>query len=157
MKTQSTLMNFFSSIGLKKISWSLRRLHCPVHKNDLVLEVGSGGSPYLRSNVLCDPFFESHDRFYEKLITDRITVNAFAESLPFKDNSFDFVIATSNTSGLQTITCTYICERITYDGCNMVNILDKFLWYCFFKFLLIELFISNGIKLFIFLKAVSLL
>ena len=58
-----------------------------------MLEVGSGGSPYLRSNVLCDPFLVSHDRFYEELITDRITVNAFAEKLPFKDNSFDFVIA----------------------------------------------------------------
>ena len=86
-------MNFFSALGLNKISWSLRRLHCPVAKDDLVLEVGSGDSPYFRSNILCDPYFETQERHYEKLVTDRITINAFAEQLPFKDNSFDFLIA----------------------------------------------------------------
>ena len=93
MTPRSNLMNFFSALGLNKISWSLRRLHCPVAKDDLVLEVGSGDSPYFRSNILCDPYFETQERHYEKLVTDRITINAFAEQLPFKDNSFDFLIA----------------------------------------------------------------
>ena len=93
MKTKSNFVKFFSFLGFKKIAWSFRRLHCPVSKTDLVLEVGSGGSPYFRSNILCDPYFETQERHYEKLVTDRITIDAFAENLPFKDNSFDFLIA----------------------------------------------------------------
>ncbi|MDP1955360.1 MAG: class I SAM-dependent methyltransferase [Polaromonas sp.] len=75
------------------IAWSLRRLYCPVDKSALVLEVGSGGSPYFRSNVLCDAYEETQERFFAPLIHDRPTVLAFVEQLPFKDDSFDFVIA----------------------------------------------------------------
>lgn len=86
-------MSIFLFLRLDSIAWSLRKLYCPVNKKDLVLEVGSGGSPYFRSNILCDPFKNSQERFFEKLVTDRITVNAFGESLPFKNKSFDFLIA----------------------------------------------------------------
>jgi len=65
----------------------------PVAKADLVLEVGSGGNPYFRSNVLSDPYFETSERHWAPLIADRSMVLAFAEHLPFKDKSFDFIIA----------------------------------------------------------------
>ena len=93
MREQSKLMRFFLKLNLDSIAWSLRRLHCPVGKNDLVLEVGSGGSPYARSNVLCDPHEETWERHFTPLIKDRPLIRAFAEELPFKDNAFDFVIA----------------------------------------------------------------
>ena len=79
-------MNFDS------ISWSLRRWHVPVNKNDLVLEIGSGGNPYFRSNILCDADHRNEDHFQE-LVTDRPLVVAYGENLPFKDNAFDFAIA----------------------------------------------------------------
>ena len=44
--TQSLAMRFFRAIGIERVAWSLRRLHCPVDDNALVLEVGSGGNPY---------------------------------------------------------------------------------------------------------------
>ena len=78
---------------MDSIAWSLRRLYCPVGKSDLVLEVGSGSNPYFRANVLCDAYFETQERFFAPLIYDRPTVIAPAENLPFKNNAFDFVIA----------------------------------------------------------------
>jgi len=89
----SKLMSFFILIKLDSIAWSLRRLYCPVKKNDLVLEVGSGNSPYFRSNILCDAYIKTEERFYKKLVIDRPMVISNVENLPFKDNSFDFVIA----------------------------------------------------------------
>lgn len=93
IKSESFLMKFFKKIGLDSIAWSLRRLYCPVKKDDLVLEVGSGGNPYFRANALCDAYFETAERHFEPLIYDRSTVLAFIENLPFKDNAFNFIIA----------------------------------------------------------------
>lgn len=90
---ENRLMTFFRNIGQDSIAWSLRRLYCPVKKTDLVLEIGSGGNPYYRSNILCDAYLETEERFFERLIVDRPIILAKAEDLPFKDNIFDFVIA----------------------------------------------------------------
>lgn len=86
-------MRVLRKIGLDSLAWSLRRLHCPVTKEALVLEVGSGSSPYFRANVLCDAHEETLERFHEKLVSDRAAIIAFGERLPFKDDAFDFVIA----------------------------------------------------------------
>lgn len=93
ISTESWGMKFFRFMGMMKVAWSLRRLHCPVKKDDLVLEVGSGGNPYFRANVLVDAYEETAERHWAPLISDRPTVLAFTEELPFKDKSFDFVIA----------------------------------------------------------------
>lgn len=81
------------SLGMEKIAWSLRRLHCPVKADALVLEVGSGGNPYARANVLLDAYENTRERHWVPLKSDRPTVLGFVENLPFKDKSFDFVIA----------------------------------------------------------------
>ena len=51
-KPESLAMQLAGKLGLAKLRWSLRRLHVPVSKDSLVLEVGAGGIPYPRSNVL---------------------------------------------------------------------------------------------------------
>lgn len=89
----SWAMRLFNRLGFSRIAWSLRRLYCPVSKDSLVLEVGSGGSPYHRSNVLLDAYFETRERHWQPLVSDRPTVLGFVEKLPFPDKSFDFVIA----------------------------------------------------------------
>ena len=76
-----------------KIAWSLRRLTLKILPDALVLEVGSGGNPYPRANVLLDAYEESRERYWAALIHDRPTVLSFGENLPFKDKSFDYVIA----------------------------------------------------------------
>lgn len=90
---ESLAMRAAKYLGLQKIAWSLRRLHCPVDAEALVLEIGAGGNPYFRSNVLVDAYESTGERHWVPLTKDRPTVLAFAETLPFEDKAFDFVIA----------------------------------------------------------------
>jgi SAM-dependent methyltransferase len=89
----SRLMRALLAMGQEKLAWACRRLHCPVPKSALVLEVGSGGSPYFRANVLIDAYAETRERHWAPFITDRPSVLGMGEALPFRDKSFDFVIA----------------------------------------------------------------
>lgn len=77
----------------RRLQWALRRLEVPIDSAALVLEVGSGGNPYPRANVLLDAYVDTHERFWAPLVSDRPTVLAFGENLPFKDKTFDYVIA----------------------------------------------------------------
>lgn len=92
-KSESGAMRFFKSLGMEKVAWALRRLHCPVSPEALVLEVGSGGNPYARANVLLDAYEVTRERHWAPLIADRPTVLGLVENLPFRDGAFDFVIA----------------------------------------------------------------
>lgn len=90
---ESQAMSFFRRMGFDRSAWALRRFHTPVDKQALVLEVGAGGNPYPRANVLLDAYEETRERHWAPLVADRPTVLGFAENLPFKDHAFDFVIA----------------------------------------------------------------
>lgn len=92
-KDSSTAMRIALFMGLEKLAWGLRRLYCPVDREALVLEVGSGGNPYSRANVLLDAFEETRQRHWVPLIADRPMVLGAVERLPFRDKAFDFVIA----------------------------------------------------------------
>lgn len=80
---ESLPMRLAGKMGLAKLRWSLRRLRIPVPKGALVLEVGSGGNPYPRSNVLLDAYEETRERHWETLVHDRPTVLSFGENLPY--------------------------------------------------------------------------
>jgi uncharacterized protein YbaR (Trm112 family) len=58
-----------------------------------VLEVGAGANPYPRANVLLDGFESSIERYDSDLIRDRPLVLGVCENLPFRNQAFDFVIA----------------------------------------------------------------
>ena len=81
-------MNF-----INRVKWMTRKYFLSIKKDELVLEVGSGGNPFPRSNVLVDAHLETRERWWAPLIHDRPTIIAFAENLPFKDKAFDYVIA----------------------------------------------------------------
>lgn len=93
LRPESRPMSLLRGLGLESLAWSLRRLYCPVSKEALVLEVGSGGNPYYRANVLLDAYDDTRERHWAPLIADRPTVMGFVENLPFRDGAFDFVIA----------------------------------------------------------------
>jgi len=90
---QSLPMRVARRLGMDGVAWSLRRFHCPVPRDALVLEVGSGGNPYARANVLLDAHENTRERHWAPLIADRPTILGFVENLPFRDRAFDFVIA----------------------------------------------------------------
>jgi SAM-dependent methyltransferase/uncharacterized protein YbaR (Trm112 family) len=64
-----------------------------VDRDALVLEVGSGGNPYARANVLLDAYPDTRERHWVPLTVDRPFVFGFLERLPFRNKSFDFVLA----------------------------------------------------------------
>ena len=75
------------------IIWKLRRFLLPINNNALVLEVGSGGNPYFRSNILLDKYIETSQRHFKPLTVDRPCFICDALCLPFRNKVFDFVIA----------------------------------------------------------------
>jgi len=89
---ESKMMQTARLLKLWNIYRLLRRVYVPVARNGLVLEIGSGGNPYPRANVLLDDSIESYDR-WERIVMDRPIVFAEAERMPFRDKVFDFVIA----------------------------------------------------------------
>lgn len=93
MRDESILMQLLRRLGFEAKAWAVRRFHCPVAADALVLEVGSGGNPYPRANVLLDAYESTRERHWAPLSSDRPTVLGFVENLPFRDQAFDFVIA----------------------------------------------------------------
>ena len=64
-----------------------------MNSTDLFLEVGSVRYPYLRSNILANACESTRERHWAPLVTYRPVILGFVENLPFKDNTFGFVIA----------------------------------------------------------------
>jgi len=122
----SKLMKLLCFVGLKRFAWSLRRLYCPVKNSDSVLEVGSGGNPYFRANVLLDAYEDTQERHWVSLVNDRPTVLGFVEHLPFKDNSFDFVIA-SHVLEHSTDPVKFISELQRVAKAGYIEVPDAFM------------------------------
>lgn len=76
-----------------RIKWALRKAFLPVSTKALVLDVGSGNSPYPRSDVLLDRLQGDAHRCGQALIIDRPLILGDALHMPFKDKAFDFVVA----------------------------------------------------------------
>lgn len=98
---------------IQRAGWVLDTIrdHQYVHRmmgigsKDLVLDVGSGAGPCLRSNVLCDKFVsDATERQGQSVVTDRPFIVADAACLPFADKSFDFVI------------CSHVLEHVPDPG-----------------------------------------
>ena len=77
---------------IKLINYLFAAKRLGIKRNDFVLEIGSGSRPFLRSDVLLDKSIEPYERA-GKLVMDRPLVIADAHHLPFKDGSFDYIIA----------------------------------------------------------------
>lgn len=81
-------------LHINRIRWALRKVSLPVGAKGLVLDVGAGGNPYPRSDVLLDRLTGAEHRCGESMMMDRPVVFGDASRrLPFKDKVFDFVIA----------------------------------------------------------------
>ncbi len=69
-----------------------------IRKSDLVLDIGPGGEPHPRADVLLEKRFESElelqkqSGFQNKLITNKKVVEYSGGSFPFADKEFDYVI-----------------------------------------------------------------
>jgi ubiquinone/menaquinone biosynthesis C-methylase UbiE len=107
------------------IAWSLRRLYCPTDKNSLVLDVGSGGNPYARANILLDAYKSTRERNWVQLKVDRFMILGFVEKLPFKDHAFDFVIA-SHVLEHSKNPCQFLSELQRVAKAGYIEVPDAF-------------------------------
>lgn len=78
---------------LNRLRWALRKATLPVNGAGLVLDVGAGGNPWPRSDVLLDRLTGSEHRCGESMMIDRPAVFGDASKMPFKDKAFDFIVA----------------------------------------------------------------
>jgi len=78
--------------SINRIAWSLRKALLPTKPSDLVLDVGSGDNPHPAADVLLERYLEPKHR-WSRMVVDRPTVLANACKMPFRDKTFDYVIA----------------------------------------------------------------
>jgi hypothetical protein len=81
-------------VKLRNTIFAARKVMLPIAADARVLEVGGGDSPSPRSDFLVDFALEARERWGGKIKRDdRPLVLARGEALPFRDKSFDYVIA----------------------------------------------------------------
>ena len=81
-----------------------------IKRSDLVIEIGSGGDPLLRSDILVEKYIEDQtERSSTPVISDRLTVAADGVALPFKDKSVDYIF------------CCQVLEHVS----NAKSLLDE--------------------------------
>lgn len=75
-------------MGLLRYCFGWRKL--AIRPGDLVLEVGPGENPLIRSDVLVDKYLTDDTERGGSLVMDRPLVIADVCALPFKDKAFDY-------------------------------------------------------------------
>lgn len=80
-------------MALARLRFFLRKFALGIRPGDLVLDVGSGNDPHPRADVLVDKFVQDDRERQHRLVVDRPMVGGDLEALPFRDQAFDFVIA----------------------------------------------------------------
>ena len=78
---------------LARARFFARKFQLGFRPTDLVLDVGSGNDPHPRADVLVDKFVTDDTERQGRLVVDRPLVGGDLERLPFKDQAFDFVMA----------------------------------------------------------------
>lgn len=78
--------------SIVQIRWALRRFMLDVPKAFKVVEIGSGGNPTPKSDILIEPYLDGEHKNSKKVVADRPTFVMKAEELPFRDDAFDYSI-----------------------------------------------------------------
>lgn len=86
------VVNYLYQYSLTQIRWATRRLMLDIKKSAKVVEIGSGGNPTPKSDILVEPYLHGEHQSSKDVIVDRPTFVMKAENLPFRDKSFDYSI-----------------------------------------------------------------
>lgn len=94
-----------------------------IKRSDLLIEIGSGNRPHARSNVLCDLGEYGQNARYagglqSDIVCDRPFIFGDATRLPFRDSSFDYLIAAHMLEHLEhPEQFLYEAMRVSKRGC----------------------------------------
>jgi SAM-dependent methyltransferase len=78
----------------------LQHRHWGIQPHDIVLDLGSGGAPIFRADILVDKYTDSDFQREFGMVADRPTICADGAHLPFRDKVIDFVY------------CSHVIEHI---------------------------------------------
>lgn len=73
------------------LNYLFSHLKFGIDRRDIVVEIGSGGDPFLRSDILVEKFIEDCNERDTSVMLDRPVIAADGASLPFPDKSIDFI------------------------------------------------------------------
>lgn len=106
-------------MGFWDYCFGWRRLK--IHPGDLVLEIGPGQKPMIRSDVLVDKFLTDDTERCGGLVIDRPLVVADVCALPFKDKVFDYVYTAHTLEHIEEIErALRELQRVAKKGCIIV-------------------------------------
>ena len=120
-----------------------RRIDIPVKWDALVLDVGSGDKPHWRADVLCDLYPETSYAYQRSgggpaLVTAPLVIGD-VQKLPFKDKSFDFVVASHLLLNVPDVeaACNELMRvakagyiEVAAEGHAKINDFESHLWWC---------------------------
>ncbi|MDB2320695.1 hypothetical protein N9V26_01390 [Amylibacter sp.] len=75
--------------SLTQIRWALRRLMLDIKTSAKVIEIGSGGNPTPKLDILVEAYLQGEHQSSKDVIVDRPTFVMTAEDLRFRDKAFD--------------------------------------------------------------------
>jgi len=89
----------------------LRKNDLNIPDNSLILEIGGGGNPFYRSDILVDRFLDDETGFNQRgrvplVIDDRVIIQADGALMPFMDHQFKYVI------------CSHVIEHVPVASIN---------------------------------------
>ncbi len=92
-----------------------------IYPGDLVLEVGAGHKPMIRSDVLVDKFLTDETERGGELVIDRPLIIADVCALPFKDKTFDYCYTAHTLEHVEDIESALLeLQRVAKRGCIIV-------------------------------------
>lgn len=94
-----------------------------IKKNDRVLEIGPGGSPFQRSDVFLELKYDNEDIFKlqrgnaERLVTEKPIFFYNGSKFPFSDNEFDYIVCSHVLEHVENVPF-FLSEifRVSYKG-----------------------------------------
>jgi len=106
-------------MGFFSYCFGWRRLD--IKPGDLVLEVGSGEKPLIRSDVLVDKYLTDETERGGALVIDRPFIVADVCALPFKDKAFDYAYTAHTLEHVDDIEAALKeLTRVAKKGCIIV-------------------------------------